>query len=133
MRIAIPVFGTRVSPRFDCAQEFLLIDIDDGTVARKERFGVGNAVPLERVRTLAGLGVEAIVCGGIDIFSAQQLAAHGIRAYSWVTGEAEDALRCFLLGELTPGTMIGPGGRCCGRWRFRGGGLRRGGPPWSQY
>lgn len=130
MRVAIPLFGTRVSPRFDCAREFVVVDAVGGEAGQRQNLAAAGWTPLDRIRKLVELGVETVICGGIDRFTMQQLAFHNINLFPWITGEAEDALNCLLKGELQAGFMMGAGGRCRGRWRFRG---RRGfcGPNWA--
>jgi len=123
MRIAIPLFDGRVAPRFDCAQRLLVIDggQDDAPSGHTESPLAGP--PHERIRALVELGADVLICGGIDCLSASLLARYPIRVFSWVTGEADDALAAFLAGALESGAIMGAGGRCCGRWRFRHGGL----------
>lgn len=123
MRIAVFVFGSRVSPRFDVAQEILLVDRETPD-ATETRMSVGHWDPAERIGRLEQLGVDVVICGGIRRFQARELMSRGIRVFSWVTGEAEDAVACLLTGQLESGVMTGPAGPC-GRWKFRGG-VRRG-------
>ena len=123
MRIAIPLFDKRISPRFDCAQGFFLAVAENGRVLKREEFPAVLWSPLERVKRLREMGVNTLICGGIDEVSSQRLILHEIKIYSWVTGLAEDALQSLLTGELESCAMVGPGGRCRGIWRF----LRHGG------
>ena len=122
MKVAIAVFGTRVSPRFDCAPGFEVLAISDGDVYARTQIDAQGMDIRDRLKTLTELGVETLICGGIDVWSAQQLEFNGIKTYSWITGEAKDALTCLLNGQLESGLMMGSGGRCCGQWRFGGGG-----------
>lgn len=119
MKVAISLFGERVSPRFDYAEKFLIVDIAGDKITHREIVPSGEPFPLTRVSMLCNLGVGTLICGGIDRFSARQFEYHGITIYAWITGEAEDALQGFLKGELQPGSMMGLGGRCKGRWRFK--------------
>lgn len=120
MKIAIPLFNQRVSPRFDCAQDFLLASVENGSIVKRQELSASGWSRQERVKRLSELGVDTLICGGIDKLSEQMLLAHRVRTYTWVTGVAEDALNSFLRGELESYTMVGPGGRSRGRWRFRG-------------
>jgi len=119
MKIAIPLFNKRISPRFDCAQGFLLAVAQNGEVIEHEEVSASRWTPLDRVEKLSDLEVDTLICGGIDKDSARRLIYYGVRIYSWVTGMAEDALQSLLKGELEPAIMVGPGGRRRGRWRFR--------------
>ena len=65
----------------------------------------------ERVERLKQMGVEALICGGIPGCSAQALEEYRIRVISWVSGDAEEALSCFLRGQLTRGRNLCPGRR----------------------
>ena len=110
MKIAIPLFDTRISPRFDHAQGFLLVEEENGEIIERKELPAVGLTPLTRVKKLSELGIDTLICGGIDRASAQQLSFNGVRIYSWVTGEGEDALRCFLSG--------GAGARRYGRLRW---------------
>ena len=115
MKIAVALFGSRVSPRFDCAPGFRIVETDNGEIRDTKEIPTDKHNVTDMIKKLAESGVEVLICGGIDGFSASQLKFHGIRIYSWITGEAEDALRCLMSGQLESGFMMGSGGRCCGR------------------
>ena len=119
MKIAIPLFEERISPRFDCAEDFLLVVVENGRVLKREVFPVARMPALERIKNLKDLNVDTLVCGGIDEVSMRRLSRHHVEIYSWVTGLAEDALRSLLNGQLASFAMVGPGGKHRGMWRFR--------------
>ena len=121
MKIAIAIFGTRVSPRFDFAPGFMLVEMTNGEIVSRREIPAEGWDGFERIKELAELAVETVICGAIDQFSLRQLEVRGIKVYSWITGEAEDALSSFQKGQLKSGFMMAQGGRCCGRWRFRQG------------
>ncbi|MCP4716526.1 MAG: hypothetical protein GY868_15505 [Deltaproteobacteria bacterium] len=119
MTIAIPLFGTRISPRFDCAPTLLLVYTDKQKAAVKEqtelKLHAGDS--LERIKQLTTAGVNMLICGGITTEERAILTTQHIKVIPWVTGEAEKALQVFLQGRLKPGSIICPG-RKIGRWQF---------------
>ncbi|NQT17572.1 MAG: NifB/NifX family molybdenum-iron cluster-binding protein [Planctomycetes bacterium] len=118
-KIAIPTFATRVSPRFDCAQSALIVTIDGGKPSKREELEASDWAPHERVNRLLEQGVDTVICGSIDRWSAASLQSAGVTVYGWVTGEAEDALTAFLQGDLdSMAATKGPGR--CGCQRFPG-------------
>ncbi|MBN2473104.1 MAG: NifB/NifX family molybdenum-iron cluster-binding protein [Pirellulales bacterium] len=122
MKIAIPTFGTRVSPRFDCAQAVLIITVDDGEPSGREQQVASSWAPHERINRLLDLGVTVVVCGGIDCWSVESLQSAGVTVYGWVTGEIEDALTALLDGDLDFQATMQGGGRCrCRRFPADGG------------
>lgn len=121
MRVAIALFKTRVSPRFDYAQEFLIAETANGEVLEKRRIAARNWTPLERIKRLTDLEIDTLISGVIDRCSVEYLSAQSINTFCGVTGEAEDALRCLLKGDLESNMMVGSNGCCCGHWHFRSG------------
>jgi predicted Fe-Mo cluster-binding NifX family protein len=128
MKLAIPLFGTRISPRFDCAQELLIFTIEDGKILKKEKLLWRGVSLYERIAELGGLGVNIVICGAVDGFSHTLMHQRRIGVYSWVTGNAEKIVEIFLRGELQPGMILMPGGRR-GRWRCG----RRAGWRWKNF
>jgi len=117
MKVAIPIFGPRVSPRFDCAPGLLLFNLEDGKVVGSEKFSLQSWDRLQRLQKLKEIGVQTLICGGIDGHSAQVLSDYRIRVIAWVAGEADEALRLFLEGKLRPGVELCPP---CRRGQKRG-------------
>jgi len=100
MKIAIPLFDTRISPRFYYTKQFLLVTSENGAVIDRQQLPAEGLTSHTRVKKLIEQGVDTLICDDIDRTSAQHLSSNGIRIYSRVTGEAEDALRCFIQGGL---------------------------------
>lgn len=129
-KIAIALFGTRISPRFDCAPTLLVVHVSAAGAGQRQEFATEGWTPMERIQKICRLGVHVLICGGIDQRSFRQIQSHGIKVFSWITGEFEDGLSCYLQGKLAPRNMMGPGGSCRGQWRFgrwRQDGKNRGG------
>ncbi len=92
VRIAVATFGERVSPRFDCAQTFLIVTVGESRPSQLQHVFAADWGPHERINRLVALGVEAVVCGGIDLRSAELLQANGVKLYARRTGRIEDVL-----------------------------------------
>jgi predicted Fe-Mo cluster-binding NifX family protein len=113
MKIAIPLFGNRISPRFEFSPEIWIIELNDGEVQSEERFPTNNLSLPQRLDQLALNGVNKIICGGIDGFSLNLLGSRGIDVIHNVVGEAQKGFNLFLRGLLRPGF-------CCDRRGRRG-------------
>ena len=112
MKIAIATFATRVSPRFDCAESILVVTTDEGEPSKRQELSTSDWAPHERINRLLELGVDTVICGGIDRWSAASLQSAGVTIYGWVTGEAEDALAALLQGDLDCEAATEDAGRC---------------------
>ena len=111
MKVAILSFGPRVSPRFDCAPNLILINVENGKVVERGEVSLTHLDPWQRLERIRELNIEALICGGIDRPSAQLLEAQQVRVIAWVAGEAEEAMKSFIRGDLKSGSFLYPG--CC--------------------
>ncbi|MBU4154294.1 MAG: NifB/NifX family molybdenum-iron cluster-binding protein [Proteobacteria bacterium] len=93
---AIALFGTRVSPRFDCAQDFMVITTADNAVTEQHTETIREPMPVLKVRRLAALKVNTLICGGIDESSREYLRSHGITVIANKKGQATDAVTSYL-------------------------------------
>ncbi|MBW2297798.1 MAG: hypothetical protein JRF32_09350 [Deltaproteobacteria bacterium] len=118
MKLAIPVFHTKISPRFDQAQGFVLLETENAGVVSRENLSTKGWTVIEKMRQLLEQRVDTLICGGIDRSSLQYLSFNGINVYSWVTGEVEGAVACFLDNRMRPGIILGDRGEMKGRWQF---------------
>lgn len=118
MKIAIPMFHTKISPRFDQTQGFVLLETQNAGVVVRNNLETKGWSVIAKMKQLVDLEVEVLICGGIDRASLQYLSFNGIKIYSWVTGEVDDAVTCFLDNRMKPGIILGDKGRMKGRWQF---------------
>jgi predicted Fe-Mo cluster-binding NifX family protein len=122
MNVAIPLFGSRISPRFDFCQEILIVTINRGIVRDRKTVSVSTLTPLQRIADLCNRNVNAVICGGINRFDHGHLRNNGISVIYDVMGDADEALNRFLTGRLRPRAFCE--GRRRKAWR------RKSGPPW---
>jgi len=101
LKIAIPLFNSRVSPRFDFAARLLVVTITDGEITDRQEFSLANLNPIKRTSLLHGLRVQLMLCGGISCFAERFIKSYGIEVVSLVQGEVEEVLRLFVNGNLS--------------------------------
>jgi predicted Fe-Mo cluster-binding NifX family protein len=120
MRIAIPQWQGRVSPVFDVAVNFLLIDVEGGQeIRREERRLTGRDLPA-RIAEFLSLGSGVLICGAISAPLEARLTAGGVQVISFTCGGIDVVLGAFLRGELAKRVFAMPG--CCRRARQHEGG-----------
>jgi predicted Fe-Mo cluster-binding NifX family protein len=125
MKIAIPMFGNRISPRFDFSPEVWIIDVEGGEVVRQEKLPTAHLNLPQRLEQITSNGVDKVICGGIDGFCQNQLGSRGIDIVQDVMGDAEIVFDLFMRGRLRPGLCCeGKGRRRFCAWRKGSGGRR---------
>jgi predicted Fe-Mo cluster-binding NifX family protein len=118
MKVAIPLFKDRISPRFDVCPEIWIIELNDGKVINQEKSPIESFNLQQRIDQLTSKGVDKIICGGIDSFCMDHLGNRGIDVIHNVAGEAGEVLNLFLRGGLRSGFYCnGRKGRGFCPWR----------------
>lgn len=100
MKVAIPVFLDRVSPRLDCARRLLLLDIENDRLREKKEMDISHWPPDEKVLNLKRLGVEQVICGGLRLQDRRGLHRCGIQVASPFFGEVKFIIQNYLNGKL---------------------------------
>jgi len=125
VKVAIPMFNSRVSPRFDFASKILVATIDSGKVVDKKEYHLTNLNPIRRSALLSEVRINILICGGISDFSLRLLMGNGIEVIPMVSGEVEEVLNLFVNGDLNSAVIPVITGRrfgthCGRRGRWRG-------------
>lgn len=66
VRVAIPLFGAEVAPRFCFTTRMLIVDLDEGQVQQREVVEVHDLDWAERLNLLAHRRVQVLICGGFN-------------------------------------------------------------------
>ncbi|MCK5515275.1 MAG: NifB/NifX family molybdenum-iron cluster-binding protein [Desulfobulbaceae bacterium] len=116
MKIAITVWGNRISPVFDSAQTLLVAEVRETEVINRQIELFQAGVFSRFIELLAELEVQVLICGALSDEPAAMLAANEIEVIPFVTGKAEAVLSLYVRGmDLADFTMPGcPRNRCCG-------------------
>lgn len=101
MKIAMTVWGNRVSPVFDSAQTILLAEIDANEVVWEQREFIAGQIPTRLARMLVDKGIDTLVCGAISEQPAGIIEAAGINLISFVSGNAQRLLEACAQGIST--------------------------------
>ena len=113
MKIAIPIYGNRISPRFDFSPEMWIVEVQKGEVVGQEKLPTANLNLPQRLEQVTSNGVGKLICGGIDPYSRNQLGSRGIDVVQDIIGDAGIVIDLFVRGKLRPGL-------CCDRRRGSG-------------
>jgi len=125
MKVAVPLFGEDVSPRFGYMNDVLIATIDETGIRTEEIKDVTSLAPWQLPEFLASLGIAKVICGGMHWRFQYMMQRSGIEVIWGVIGPAADALAALQAGRLRNDQFLrhgrhGPGGRGRGR-RGRGG------------
>jgi predicted Fe-Mo cluster-binding NifX family protein len=111
MKVAIMLYGTRVSPRFGYSQGVMIVEVSGHQESRKKTLETDDYYPEQIPVVLSKEGVEVVIAGGMNRHFQDLFRSQGIQVIWGIIGEANDALAAFRDGQLTPGMGCCPEGR----------------------
>jgi predicted Fe-Mo cluster-binding NifX family protein len=112
MRIAIPIWQSRVSPVFDVAGRLLLVDVEDGRETARSEETLGETFLPGKAKRLKDLGVDVLICGAISRPLAMLASQAGVAVVPWVAGDIDEVLNRYLEDGLADPRYAMPGCRC---------------------
>lgn len=122
MKVALTVWGNRISPVFDSANMLLIAEIENARILKRDYERLKPELPADFISTLFQLKVSTLICGAISLIPANIIEDAGINIISFVSGDVETILGYFSKGiSITPKFLM-PG---CGKMR-RGCGGKKG-------
>lgn len=106
-KILIALYENDVAPRFDLAAEVLIITWAGGSVPVDKRTVVLPRASADQLCHLVITeGVATVICGGIEDDYYQYLTWKRIDVIDSVIGSSKAALKRFLEGTLTSGSIL---------------------------
>jgi predicted Fe-Mo cluster-binding NifX family protein len=111
MKLAVPRYAGRISPRFGFTQDILVADVGGGKVPSWETLPIDRHLPEEIPALLARRGVEMVLTGGMNLHFQNLFLSLGIEVIWGLIGTPEEAVEAFLAGAIRPGMGCCPAGR----------------------
>lgn len=109
MKIAITIWGNRISPVFDAAHTLLVARIKDRTISKKEYTSFDPQSPQDLIKILTNNQISTLICGAISTKPADFIVENDIKLISFVTGNALDFLASFANRQIIEKKHMMPG------------------------
>jgi predicted Fe-Mo cluster-binding NifX family protein len=122
-KIAVTLWGHRVSPVFDSARTLLIAEIDGSTLVSTSQLTFDPERLLELVQMLRTQQVMLIICGAVSEGPAAMIEAAGVELIPFIAGDARAVLDHYLQGRPFSAEFRMPG---CGKNICCRGKIRRG-------
>lgn len=100
MKVAIPIFLDRISPRLDCARKLLILEIEKDRLVDKRELDISQWAPDEKIVYLNRMGISQLICGGIRLEDLSGLHRFGIQVASPFYGEVDTIIKEYLSRRL---------------------------------
>jgi len=107
MRVAMPLFGSRISPRCQFARAMVVAEVSEGRITSHRTLAFDAGGDTEVIENLRELEIDLLVCGGVRREFMEEIEANGIAVICNVAGEADAILEALSAGELRSGYGLG--------------------------
>lgn len=108
MKVAVtsqgPGLDSPVDPRFGRAAFFVVVDLDSGeatTVSNEINLNAAQGAGIQAAKSVAGLGVAAVLTGQVGPKALAGLRAAGVKAYAGAAGTVRQAVENHKAGRLS--------------------------------
>ena len=109
LKIAVTIWGNRISPVFDASANLLVAEIENSAVMNKTFMTISPDTPKILVSLLNRLGVTVLICGAISQKASEIIVRSRIELISFVTGNTERFLESFAFKNEIEKAFMMPG------------------------
>lgn len=100
MRIGVTYENGQIFQHFGHTEQFKLYDVENGEIKQTQVVDTNGQGHGALSSFLTNAGVEVLICGGIGGGAQAALAAAGIRLFGGVSGNADEAVKNYIAGNL---------------------------------
>lgn len=123
MKAAFTIWNNRISPVFDVAGQFLIIETNEQReIINQQIHTLAVESAYEKLVFLSDLGVDELVCGAVTRPILHAMKMNGLIVYPFRAGNIEELVTAWKNNQVEHVSFAMPG---CGR-RRNGGRARRG-------
>lgn len=111
MKIAITIWGNRISPVFDSASTLMIVQVEDSIIVSRIFQEFNPKVTTQMLSILKEFKMDALICGAISDIESKPIEQSGVKLISFVTGNTDKVLASLLKKPnrisdfLMPGTI----------------------------
>lgn len=100
MRIGVTYENGEIFQHFGHTEQFKLYDVENGEIKKTQIVDTDGQGHGALSSFLTKADVEVLICGGIGAGAQSALAAAGIQLYGGASGNADEAVRNYIAGNL---------------------------------
>jgi len=120
LKLAITIWGNRVSPVFDAASTLLIADIENRIILKQHYTSFDPETISDLIKQLKRMQISILICGAISTKPADLIVKSDIKLISFVTGNTLDFLENFARKQTIEKSFMMPGcsTQYCGRHKY---------------
>ncbi len=110
MRVAVSVWGERVSPVLDTASRLRIADVEEqGRCEASFDVWLEEREFCRRCSRICGMRIDVMICGAVSRAMSTMLEASGIKVISGISGNYDEVFDAYSKGSLFSPRFMMPG------------------------
>ena len=109
MKIAITIWGNRISPVFDSASTLMIVQVEDSNIVSRIFQEFNSKVTAQILSILTEFKIDALICGAISDIESKLIEQSGVKLISFVTGNTDKVLASLLKNPHRISDFLMPG------------------------
>ncbi len=108
MKVALTIWGNRISPVFDSARKLLIVEVENNKVANKQ-YELFNSEIDSDLTQFSNLGINVLICGAISRRFSNIIETSKIKLIPFITGHADVVLKSYVKNNKIGADFFMPG------------------------
>jgi len=100
MKLAVTYENGQIFQHFGRTEYFKIYEVENGEIRSAEISGSNGIGHGALAGLLADSGISVLICGGLGMGAMNALANAGIKVIAGAVGDADEAVRAYLAGNL---------------------------------
>ncbi|MCP4748165.1 MAG: dinitrogenase iron-molybdenum cofactor biosynthesis domain-containing protein [Desulfobacteraceae bacterium] len=89
MKVALTIWGNRISPVFDSARKLLVAEVENSRAEKKQYESLDTEMISELTEMLTNLEINVLICGAISKRFSDIIETGGIKLIPFITGHVD--------------------------------------------
>lgn len=111
MKIALAVWGNRISPVFDTSTTVLIVEVANGVELNRSILKIDEVGPIRRPKFLKEQGVNVLICGAITKEVTAACESSELEIIPFICGNVEQIVTAKIKGNSIREMFCMPGSR----------------------
>ena len=96
MRIAITVWGNRISPVFESSENLMVVKIENYKITRQKILKIVPKTVVQAIEMMKKKKADILICGAITERDSQRIRDNGIHLVSFISGNTDKILETYV-------------------------------------
>ncbi|MCK5098006.1 MAG: hypothetical protein KAR45_07870, partial [Desulfobacteraceae bacterium] len=111
MKVALTIWGNRISPVFDSARKLLIVEVNNNEVVSRQYELFNSEMDSNLAESLNGLGINVLICGAISRRFSDIIETSEIKLIPFITGHVDVVLESYMKNSRIVADFFMPGCR----------------------